>query len=1320
MVGLMPTTSPGNFATLKTSSDSNYAWELVLVDDDKTRLFFDNSHHLRLITINTGQKIQLSYQGNNLSLLVDTAGRSVTFSYEAINNESRLKTVALPLNRSISFDYTANGFLKSVTDMRGNTRRYAYYNGFMREIYPATATEESNSKPELQISYDEKYRVITQETAQTLSVDGAGSYTFAWDDDAKKMTYKNPQGQGGIFQRNTNGQIIEITPLNRRTVIKEIISYQTSSGPQSILTQSFTDKEGQLTSFEYTDTNTPFAPTRIVPPKVDDTDTVDWQAVYVNQRIASVTDTNGLTATIVRDSYGNPKTISQSGPGIPQTLTAEIDYFFGNLNGQSSSVKDTVDGQIKIESRTNDGQLKETREYIKGDEYLPTYYDYDDAGRLVEVKDHRGTLRCFQYDKNDNLTRFVTGLTDRCSFDANASVSVRHDQFEYDEDNRLVKEIKAYGSANPYTITYHYDANTGLLKETRINNTYITRYEYDVDGRLFKQIDSTVNREDRLYELASGLIRISHENSNASQGGGKRITRYEYDENRRLKFISSCSGIDQPDVSSSDCTGENVRATRTYDAKGRVSRELTTLVLNGTTPRAGRVTEYTYQDEGRTVIIKRQATISDSAKTEKKLEYDAVGNLLTVTEYDDGKGIVARMEYDGEGRLTKLTDPSGQTTTYTYDRIGRPTSRDDIRGKVIWQYSDIIGEVKRIELGKDGKSVHVTDTYDRLGQHTQRETSDGLTFSWQYNALGQLSKEIWDGQGFTEERNYTYNALAQLEKVTDSFGQDVTYTYDTAGRLKDKSYAGMTLTHTYNGLDELTKIASPAGSFNFSYQDFTSALASTTYPNGYQSTHARSPLGELERLTTSRSGNNLLDYPITLNAMGWRKQIDPVEQPVKPTYPNQILNFTFTEKGLIEALNGKAVQYDERGNLISLPEPVAGSFDYDVLNRMTQQDNAVFRYDSARNRVQAERNGNTTRYLLDLSPGLPDVVGTLNGSNQLQDVFIHGPGGLLAAKSPDGSYRFAHSDFNSNIVALTDASGGLDSAYAYSPYGRNAGLQGDADFPFRFAGGVGAMTDPEGGIYMRARHYHSGIGQFTSPDLVPGSLLRTQSLNRYAYVEGRVGNYTDPSGLVIQYAPCALYVGLTNETSPGDGSYSEPTGFIEKISDCGARITKPIKQVARFSSNASRSAYDKLSRATKRYLSREGRRGQQRRKKDAIHDTKEANHITGYLRNEMRRASNVRKTQARLKDQPVLKQRVNTGIKVTNVLKSRKNTPSAGIRNPPSYDLAHPRPKPAKFGWDYSHAKFQFQDLHKQQTINEIKHKFSPKFSIPPFLKWKR
>lgn len=1109
-------TSPGNFATLKASTDSDYTWELVLVDDDKTRLFFDSSRRLRLMTVNTGQKVQLSYQGENLSSLIDTAGRSVVFSYATINGGYRLKTISLPLGRSISFDYTPNGSLESVTDMRGNTRRYNYHNnsGLMWKIYPATVTDESNGKPELQISYDNKYRVTEQETAQTLATENSGNYSYAWDDIAKTMTYKASNAQGAVFKRNENGQVTGVKPLNRSSGVKEVVTYQASTGPQSILTRSFTDNEGLLTEFKYGDSNTPFAPTQIIPPRVNDSDTQDWQATYdSNHRITSIKDVNGLNTNIVRNAYGRPTSVAESGAGIPQTLTAETSYFSGHLNGKSSSVKDSVDGEIKIVSRTDDGQIRETQEFVLGNQSLQTLYDYDDAGRLISIKDHRGTLTCFQYDNNDNLTHLLEGVTGNCNFDKPASATVRHTFYEYDEDDRIIREVQGYGSAKPLEIRYTYDRNTRLLQQVSINNTYTSRFEYDVVGRLFKQIDTNSGREDRHYDLANGLVQIDYDNANNSQGGGNKITRYERDENGRLKYISSCSGIDQPDVSSSDCTGENVRATILYDAKDRVTSELHALVLNGTNPSAQRVTEYFYADEGRTVTIKQRASINDGAKTEKKLEYDALGNLLAITEYDDGKGIVARMEYDGEGRLTKLTDPNGLVTSYTYDRVGRPTSRSDIRGKVIWRYDDLNGVVERIE--PDGSKV--TNTYNRLGQLAYRTTSDGLSFTWQYNALGQIAKEIWDGQGFSGERNYTYNMLGELEKVTDSFGQDVTYAYDNAGRLKTKSYAGLSLNYSYNGLDQVKQISSPAGNFDFSYQDFTEALASVAYPNGYQTAYQRNPLGELERLTSTRSGNQLLDYQITLNATGWRKQIDPAEQPVKPTYPNQILNFTFTEQGLIDAINEKPVQYDDRGNLTSLPEPLAMSLGYDDLNRLTQEDGTVFHYDAYRNRMQATRGDQVTRYLLDMNQGLSDVLGTLDGNDALQDTFIHGPGGLLAAKGKDGNYRFAHADFNDNIVALTDASGALNSAYAYSPFGRNAGLQGDANFPFRFAGAVGAMTDPEGGIYMRARHYHSGIGQFTSADLIPGSLLRTQSLNRYAYVEGRVHNHTDPSGLRVVF-----------------------------------------------------------------------------------------------------------------------------------------------------------------------------------------------------------
>jgi RHS repeat-associated protein len=53
----------------------------------------------------------------------------------------------------------------------------------------------------------------------------------------------------------------------------------------------------------------------------------------------------------------------------------------------------------------------------------------------------------------------------------------------------------------------------------------------------------------------------------------------------------------------------------------------------------------------------------------------------------------------------------------------------------------------------------------------------------------------------------------------------------------------------------------------------------------------------------------------------------------------------------------------------------------------------------------------------------------------------------------------------------------------------------------------GEATDSKGLVYLRARYYAPGIGQFVSIDPL-------ETANRYAYVGGNVVNATDPSGLV--------------------------------------------------------------------------------------------------------------------------------------------------------------------------------------------------------------
>ena len=66
---------------------------------------------------------------------------------------------------------------------------------------------------------------------------------------------------------------------------------------------------------------------------------------------------------------------------------------------------------------------------------------------------------------------------------------------------------------------------------------------------------------------------------------------------------------------------------------------------------------------------------------------------------------------------------------------------------------------------------------------------------------------------------------------------------------------------------------------------------------------------------------------------------------------------------------------------------------------------------------------------------------------------------------------------------------------------------------FLFNGQYGVASDDNGLYYMRARYYNVSIKRFINQDVVTGSIAESQSLNRYAYVEGNPVSYLDPFGL---------------------------------------------------------------------------------------------------------------------------------------------------------------------------------------------------------------
>ena len=85
---------------------------------------------------------------------------------------------------------------------------------------------------------------------------------------------------------------------------------------------------------------------------------------------------------------------------------------------------------------------------------------------------------------------------------------------------------------------------------------------------------------------------------------------------------------------------------------------------------------------------------------------------------------------------------------------------------------------------------------------------------------------------------------------------------------------------------------------------------------------------------------------------------------------------------------------------------------------------------------------------------------------------------------------------------------------------------------------------------MRQRYYNTDIKRFINQDILEGNLISSQSLNRYAYVEGNPVNYNDPFGLSPRQI-LQPYVNLGHDILSMASMIPGPVGAIAVICDIG-------------------------------------------------------------------------------------------------------------------------------------------------------------------------
>jgi len=239
---------------------------------------------------------------------------------------------------------------------------------------------------------------------------------------------------------------------------------------------------------------------------------------------------------------------------------------------------------------------------------------------------------------------------------------------------------------------------------------------------------------------------------------------------------------------------------------------------------------------------------------------------------DDGTTQLYQYDYNSFGRVTKVTDPAGRITVFTYDTNG-------------------------IDL------LEVRQKTDGLNDLLTRAT---------YNSQ-HLPLTSTDASGQTTA--YTYNAAGQLRTITNAKSEVTTYNYDANGYLQNIIGAtpGASTSFTYDGFGRLRTMTDSDGYMIVIDYDFIGDNPTKTFDRVAKITY---PDGTYEQVTYNR-----LDPDWTRDRLGrWsRKFYDSIRHLVAIQDPlNRIILYDWCNCGSLESVT------DPNGNITSWARDIQG------------------------------------------------------------------------------------------------------------------------------------------------------------------------------------------------------------------------------------------------------------------------------------------------------------------------------------------------------------------------------------------------------------
>lgn len=396
-------------------------------------------------------------------------------------------------------------------------------------------------------------------------------------------------------------------------------------------------------------------------------------------------------------------------------------------------------------------------------------YFYDEDKRITRIKLTEKSLlamsESFIFGKKDSDQE--GNMIARILFDEN-NLPVFARCYEYDERHNVVKEtlFGNFSTASEGAILL--DAN-GFPVNSPAYEEKITKYIYSTDGFNLQLSVCDPAGNYTLFQYKEGTNLMTAKFSCVGQIIKKREF-YEYDNsaNLILKIIDDGTSQDKNDL------------------QGITKRHTTRYIRRLQTPHFGDIVE----------IYEYSLNLQTSKDTllSHTINHFTKDGLIDVKENYDGQNILqSRFEYgyDSTGLVIYTQGPSGDKEFFTYDQLGRLSSKKGPKDGVETRYSYDVAS--RLVKEEEYHSSRLTRTlkyrYDFLGRKISISDSEGNETKIQYDSLNRVTKVAYpkrkndQGMMITPIRSYKYVGLYQAQIEIDESGNETKRTYSADGKL---------------------------------------------------------------------------------------------------------------------------------------------------------------------------------------------------------------------------------------------------------------------------------------------------------------------------------------------------------------------------------------------------------------------------------------------------------------------------------------------------------------------------------------------------------